>query len=306
MTSNDSVARRGGLSPGAFTSMFQSINGLRNRRALLAIVGCMFAGVLWFGLFSFLAVRLGWLMGTLGAFGLFIASAAGVNAAGVLLMEQANGEPSRTLGAAIRHGLACIPRFILLGLALLVAALAVFAVLALAYLVCTIPVLGPLLFVAVFPVSVVVSGLTVCGLLLCMLLALPPIWQGASIRAAITQALTIARSRLVEAILLLAVVWTLSLVVGFIVFGVLFIGLGPMIGMASSVLGNGALGGLSGFVRGGVEIGSGASGSHMVAASVGAGLLWAFAGSLVSLVNLLGLNLVYLRVTEGLDDAATA
>ena len=36
----------GGLSPDAFSSMFQAISGLRNRRALIAMVGCMFAGVL--------------------------------------------------------------------------------------------------------------------------------------------------------------------------------------------------------------------------------------------------------------------
>ena len=43
----------------------------------------------------------------------------------------------------------------------------------------------------------------------------------------------------------------------------------------------------------------------MAAAGVGGGLLWALAASLVALVYLLGLNLVYLRVTEGLDVGAT-
>ena len=44
---------------------------------------------------------------------------------------------------------------------------------------------------------------------------------------------------------------------------------------------------------------------YVVAAGIGGGLLWALAASLVSLVYLLGLNLVYLRVTEGLDVGAT-
>src|ERR1700704_4767876 len=34
----------GGLSPNAFSSLFQAINGLRNRRALIAMLGCMVAG----------------------------------------------------------------------------------------------------------------------------------------------------------------------------------------------------------------------------------------------------------------------
>ena len=51
--------------------------------------------------------------------------------------------------------------------------------------------------------------------------------------------------------------------------------------------------------------GSSISGAgYAVAAGVGGGLLWALAWSLLSLVNLLGLNLVYLRVTEGLDSGA--
>lgn len=299
----------GGLSPDAFSSMFEAISGLRNRRALLAIVGCMFVGVLAFGLFAFLAARAGFLMGLLGALSLFIASATGVNAAGVLLMEQAKGLPSRRLSDAIVYGLLCIPRFILLGLALFAVSLVVFIGLALVYFVCKIPVLGTMLLVVVFPLSVVISGLTLCGLFLCMALALPAIWEGASITRAIAQAFAIARSRLVEAMLLLAVVWVLSLVVAFIVFGVLFTGLMPMLGMSASILGGDGLGSMLGMLRhrgdfGDAGGGFGGGAGQLMAQGIGGGLLWALAGSLLSLVNLMGLNLVYLRVTEGLDSGA--
>ncbi|MEP6873097.1 MAG: hypothetical protein ABI887_01930 [Burkholderiales bacterium] len=296
----------GGLSPDAFSSMFQAVNGLRNRRALAAIVGCMFAGVLLFGLFAFLAARLGFFMGFLGALGLFVASATGINAAGVLLMDQAKGVPSRQFSDAIVYGLMCIPKFILLGLALFAVSLVVFVAIAIVYLVCKIPVLGPILFVLVFPISVVVSGLTLCGLFLCMFLALPAIWEGATITRAIAQALAIARSRLVESMLLMAVVWVLSVLVGVIVFGVLFTGLMPAIGMTASILGGDGLGSMLAMMRQRGEFGDmgTGSGSYGMAAGIGGGLLWALAGSLLSLVNLLGLNLVYLRVTEGLDGGA--
>lgn len=299
----------GGLSPDAFASVFQAINGLRNRRALIAMVGCLFAGLLLFGLFAFLAARLGAFIGLLGGLCLFIAGATGINAAGVLLLEQAKGVPSRSLMDAIVHGLMCIPKFILLGLALFAVALAVFVAIAIVYLVCKIPVLGPILFVLVFPLSVVVCGLTLCGLFLCMALALPAIWEGATITRAITQALAIARSRLVESMLLMAAVWVLSVLVGVIVFGVLFAGLMPSVGMTAAILGGEGLGSMMGMMRhrgefGGMDgsVATGGSG-YAMAAGIGGGLLWALAGSLLSLVNLLGLNLVYLRVTEGLDDA---
>jgi len=294
----------GGLSPDAVSSLFQAITGLRNRRALSAMVGCLCAGVVVFGVCSFLAMRLGFFMAFLGGLALFVAGAAGINAAGVLLMDQAKGAPSRGAMDAVVDGLMCIPKFILLGLALLAVALGVWIAIALLYVVCKIPVLGPILFVVVFPVSVVVSGLTVGGLFVCLFLALPAIWEGATVTRAIALVLAIARNRLVESLVLLAVVGVLSAVVGFIVFGVLFAGLMPSIGLSASILGGSGLGQMVGMMRGGAEFGDVGSAGYAIAAGIGAGLLWALAGSLVSLVNLLGLNLVYLRVTEGLDASA--
>jgi len=302
----------GGLPPGAFASLFQAIDGLRNRRALIAMLGCMVVGVLVAGLFSLMAARLGFFVAFLGGLFLFVATATGINAAGVLLMDQARSVPSRPLVDAVVYGLMCIPKFIVLGLTLLLVAIAVFIALAIVYFVCKIPVLGPVLFVVVFPLSVVIAGLTLCGLFLCMFLALPAIWEGDTITRAIAQTLAIARSRLVEAILLLAVVGLLAGVVGLIVFSVLFTGLMPAIGLSASVLGGDGLYSMLGMMRhgstdfGGVDSGgSAAAAGYAVAAGIGAGLLWALAGSLVSLVYLLGLNLVYLRVTEGLDVVAT-
>ena len=310
--SADSPSPIGGLSTDAFSSLFQAISGLRNRRALFAMLGCLFAGVLVAGLFSFLAVRMGFFLAFLGGLALFIAAATGVNAAGVLLMDQAKGVPARSLPDAVVYGLMCIPKLIVLGLALLVVSLVVFIAIALIYLVCKIPFIGPILFVLVFPLSVVVLGLTLCGLFQCLFLALPAIWEGSTITHAIAKALAIVRSRLVESMLLLTVVWFLALGVGFIVFGVLLTGLIPTVGMTAGILGGDGLGSMLGMVRGfGMDQGGdfggrgGGGSSYAVAAGIGGGLLWALAVSLVSLVYLLGLNLVYLRVTEGLDVGAT-
>ena len=310
--SADTAGPIGGLSTDAFSSMFQAISGLRNRRALLAMLGCLFAGILIAGLFSFMAARMGFFFALLGALTMFLAGATGVNAAGLLLMDQAKGVSARSLSEAVLGGLLCIPKFIALVLALLLVALAVFVAVALVYLVCKIPFLGPILFVLVFPLSVVALGLTLCGLFQCLFLALPAIWEGSSITHAIAKALSIVRSRLVESMLLLTVVGFLALGVGFIVFGVLITGLIPSAGMMAGLLGGDGLGSVFGLLRdfgmdqggyGGTRGGSGLA--YVAAAGIGGGLLWALAASLVSLVYLLGLNLVYLRVTEGLDVAAT-
>ncbi|MEO6032017.1 MAG: hypothetical protein ABIP61_08980, partial [Burkholderiaceae bacterium] len=214
-----------GVSASALSSMFEAVNGLRNRRALVAMLSCLFAAVLLGGLFSFLTPRMGFFMAGLGALVFMVAALTGVNAAGVLLMDQARGAPLRGMADAIVYGLLCIPKFIVLAIALFLVALVVFIALALLFLVCKIPGIGPILFVVVFPLSVVVSGLTLSGLFLCMFLALPAIWEGSTITRAIAQALAIVRSRLVEALLLMVVLWFLSMLVGLIVFGILGTGL---------------------------------------------------------------------------------
>lgn len=306
--------RIGGLSPDAISSLFQAIGGLRNRRALLAMAACLIAGVFVGGLSAFALGRMGGFGALLTALIVLVAVYTGINAAGMLLMDQARGAPLRGLVDALVYGLLCIPKVVVLGLAFFLVALGVFLALALLLLVCKIPALGPVLFTVVFPLAVVIAGVTICGLVLCMFLALPAIWEGATITRAIAQSLAIVRSRIVEAFVLLAVVGLLSFIVGLIVFGVLGTGLLPTLGLSASIIGSGGgagmdgigggiggmgpLGGLMGMMQGG-------GGGYAIAGSIGGGVLWAVAATLVSQVWLLGLNLVYLRVSEGLDAQGT-
>ena len=291
-----------GLSSDAFSSLFQAVGGLRNRRAVAAMLGCLFSGVLLSGLLSLAGAAVGFIGPLLAALLFLVALATGVNAAGLLLMDQARGVPLRSLPDAIVYGLTCIPKLIVLGLALLAVAVLVFIALALVFMVCKIPYLGALLFVVAFPLSVLIAGITVCGLLLCLVLALPAIWEGSGISRAIAQTLTIARTRLIEALLLLAVVGLLCMFVGFIVFGVLGVGMLPTLGLSTTIVG-----GVGEAMPSVMGVISGFGGGYAVAGGIGAGLLWALAVTLVAQVYLLGLNLVYLRVTEGLDaDAAEA
>lgn len=309
-------SRIGGLSPDAISSLFQAIGGLRNRRALLAMASCLVAAVLIGGLSSYALGRTGGIGVLLTMLVVLVAVYTGINAAGMLLMDQARGVPLRGLVDALVYGLLCIPKVIVLGLAFFLVALAVFIVLAIVFFVCKIPALGPVLFTVVFPLSVVIAGITVSGLALCMFLALPAIWEGATITRAIAQSLAIVRSRLVETFVLMVMVGFLSFFVGMIVFGVLASGLFPTLGLSASILGGGGGGmayggGMRGDMGGMGPLGglmgmmSGGGGAYAIAGGIGGGVLWAIAATLVAQVWLLGLNLVYLRVSEGLDAAAT-
>jgi len=289
-----------GLSVGALGSIFQALGALRNRQALLALFGCLVVGVLVAGLASLL----GGFAALLGSLLLLVAVGTGVNAAGVLQMDPLRSAPARTLVDALVFGLLCIPKLILLGLVLFAIELAVFLVLAIVFLLCKIPFLGPLLYIVAFPASVVIAGLTVVGLLLCLVLALPAIWEGLTVMRAIAQTLAIARSRPVETIVLLLAVWLLCAVVGLIVFGILGTGLVPTIGLSASIIGGiDGMAPIAGVMQGGYA--GDFSGGHAIAVLIGFGLLWAIAATLVGQVYLLGLCIVYLRVTEDLDVGST-
>ena len=284
-----------GLSGDALSSLLQAVTGLRNRRAVVAMLACTFVGVLVAGLLFAMTPTLGFLAGLLAAIVWVVAIGTGLNAAGLLQMDHARGISPRSTADALVYGLMCIPKLIVLALAFFAVEVAVFLVIAILLLICKIPVLGPLLFTVVFPLSVVIAGVTIVGLFICLVLSLPAIWQGASISRALAQTLAIVRGRLVEAVLLLVLVGFIGFAVGFVVFGVLAAGLMPTLGMSLSIVGFGGLGMES------IAAMSHGGGGHAIAGVIGGALLWAIAASLVGQVYLLGLSIVYLRVTEGLD-----
>ena len=72
-----------------------------------------------------MAASMGFFFVFLGGLSLFVTVTTGVNAAGLRLMDQAQGLPARSLPGAVMGGLLCIPKFIALGLVLL-ASLVVF------------------------------------------------------------------------------------------------------------------------------------------------------------------------------------
>ena len=308
------------LAPDTFGSLFQAIGGLRNVRAMLAMLGCLVAGILVAGAVGLLAGRAGGFLYALAVLLFLVAASAGVNAAGVLLMDQAKGVPLRSSVDASVFGLWCIPKQILIGLVLFVVALAVFLAIAVAMFICKIPVLGPIVYVVAFPLSVLIAGVTLTGLWLCLFLSMPAVWEGASVKHAITQALAIVRTRLVETLLMMIVIWFLAFFVGLIVFGVLGAGLLPTLGLSAGIIGvgpgglEGLLGGFAGMAgmdgmggrRGmGASTGGAGGAGQLLAGGIGFALLWAVATTLVTQVYLLGLILVHQRVSEGLDIAST-
>src|SRR5450432_2097724 len=87
----ENAALPAGMSATAFSSLFQAVNGLRNRRALVALIACTVGGVLVAGLLLAMAGTLGMFAGVLAFLVYVIALGTGVNAAGLLQMDHARG-----------------------------------------------------------------------------------------------------------------------------------------------------------------------------------------------------------------------
>lgn len=295
----------GGLSPDALSSMFQAVAGLHNFRAAAAMLSGLLIGGLMGGAIavvgggSFAGVFVGTLL-------FFVFVSIGSGAATVLLIDQAHGVPVRRFTDAMVFGLICIPKSIVLLIGFTLAALGVFIVLAILFFLCKVPGLGPALFTIVFPLAVVVAGVTVAGLYLGLLMASVALYDGSTVGRAMAQSFAILRSRLVESLVLLSVVMLLSLVVAGIVFGVLFAGFLPTAALSASIIGVQDFGSVMSVFGGGFRGGLGGGGSgHLIAGAIGTGVLWALAVTLVTQVAVLGIILVYLRVSEGLDASAT-
>jgi len=301
-----------GLSADAFSSMFQSIAGLRNLRAAAAMLGCFAVGVLLAGLLGFLGRGSATLLVVAGLAGALLFFT-GVHAAGVLLMDQARGLPPRSAMDAVVYGFMCVPKTLALMLLMLLAVIAVGVVVWLLFLICKIPGLGPILFTVVFPACVLLLGITVVALMVSLQIALPALWEGAGVAGALAKAFAILKSRLVETVMLLAVVAVLSGFVAIFVGAVLLFGFLPATGLAATAIGSmgggygggmyGTGGGMLGSVMGGLM--QGGIGGYTIAGAIGGGLLWAIALTLVFQVSLLGANLAYLRLSEGIDSSAT-
>ena len=274
-----------------------AVAGLRNGRALVALIATLFIGVLVSGLFS----RLGLAGALFGALAFVAAAAIGVNAAGLLQLDATRGEAPRRLADAVLAAVMCIPKVLLLGLVLLAVAVAVFLVLALAFAFCRLPLIGPLLYLVAFPAAVVIAGLTLSGLALAFVLALPAIWQGRTALRALSLAIAIVRARAIEALLSLVLLALLCAAVAAVIGVVLGAGLVPAVGLSAAILGE-SVGSYESMIA--ITQGYGGA-SHAIAALLGGGLLWALAVSLIAQVYLRGLVMIHQRASEDLDADAT-
>lgn len=296
-------------------SLLDSVDSIRNVRAVMLLLLTFVAAALVMAAGLAMAGASGLLTMLFSLLALAVAFY-GANAVGMMIMDEANGQPSRSIKDAVMTSLVTSHRLILVGL--IVAAIYLVGVLALALVlfICKIPFIGPILYTVVFPLSVVISGIAMFAVPTVIFpLSAPAVWSGAGVMSCVSQLLAIARKRLLLVLLLMIAVGLIAGAVGFLIGGVLLTGTTVTAGLSASILGGGGFGGLAamaggmmGGMTGGYGYGYGSGGMSMgglgTAAMIGGGVLFAAAATLPGIVYLRGACSVYLRAIDGLDLSA--
>jgi hypothetical protein len=160
----------------------------------------------------------------------------GASAAGLMLMDEARGHPSRDIEQAIGDSLAIGHR--LLGVFLVVCvgcALLLAVVLGLLWL-CRLPAVGVMLFGVVIPITVVGTGLAALALAAVVVpMTAPAVWAGNAPLAAVRQLAAFVRHQLPTAALLMGAVSLLTAAVAAIVTFVVMSG-GRLVSQAAVVV----------------------------------------------------------------------
>ncbi|MCM2568745.1 zinc ribbon domain-containing protein [Janthinobacterium kumbetense] len=288
----------------AVGSLIEATDAIRNFRAIALLALTFIGAVLVGGVLTMLAGGMSSaLLAFLGALMAFLVMFYGSNAVGILLMRDAQGQPGMSLVDAVLVSLYTSHRLIAVVFLEFLIVLAAMIAIAIILFVCKIPVLGPVLYAVVFPLSAIVLGVLVFALFYVMLpLAGPAAWSGASVFQIIARLNQIVRTKLVSVILLEVLLFLITAFVALLIFGVLGTGVSLTTGMSAGIL---SLGEMNMYALA-AGLGRGGSGSgYIVAAGLGGGLLMAAAAVVPGLIFTKGVCIIYLDATRNVDFSAS-
>lgn len=229
-----------------------------------------------------------------------VLAALGLSAAGSQFVEQAAGRPALSVARAF----AATPRIAsgsLLLVGALAAAFAVFVLVAAALLYAgRLPAVGPILLLLVVPALTIVGAALLMALAFAALLTLPALWEGHSLRTALSQLCAIAAQRhrraVGELILPLLVAGALAVVGCVFVLGAFAL----VAALATALSDTIRLDDVAAGLAAGPSL---AGGAPAIAAWTGVAMLATILGALCGAVFLFALAIGYRRCADGIDIA---
>lgn len=283
----------------AFDSLLAATDAFKNLRAILLLGTTFILTAVLFGVIGFLTANTGsMIIGGIGSLLVFLVVFYGLNAVGILIMREVQGNGIPTIAEAIFLSLSSAHR--LLGVVLIEGLIVLALVIAAAIIlfVCKIPVLGPILFAFVFPAAAIILGMCIFSLFFVMLpLAGPAVWSGSTLLQVVARLNTIARSKLVPVVLLQIILFFIVSLTAMLIFSVVMTGSTITTGLSASILDIGSFG---------FDLFQlyGAGSGYLIASGIGGGLLFAFASVVPSVMYTKGVCIIYTRNTADLNFAA--
>lgn len=289
-----------------YAGLIRSIEGLRNWRAILLLIVSGVAGIAIFSLG--IALTGPDLISAVFAVLAALVYGIGFSMAGIVLMDQAQGLPTRPVAHVFFEGLFASLRIIVALLAGFVVVVLLYILMGALLFLCRIPWIGPLLYALLFPILSIASGLVFFGLYAAFSMTGPAIWSGAHFQRALAMLWQIAVRRTVELLVGLFLLFLLGTLVGSIVMGILAVGVFSVAGLSAGILdvampsqflGAALLPRAAAFLPGFGES------SYLQAMLFGLNLLAILISSALTAMILMGMNLIYLGVSAELDPEAT-
>lgn len=289
-----------------FGTLARAAEGLTQwRPLLLAFLTLLLTGVV-ITLGQWLALNVAGILALVMMLLAFVVLMGGFSGVGIMLMDKAKEQPVRSFAAAASAGLLCLPKFLLIGLAMMAAFIVYMLLASVIYFIGKIPFIGGLIAFIAHPVLVLVFAAALVALIWVIgPLMAPALWSGMPVKAAMGNVIAIARKRLIEVVLMEVVLYIILSLIGVMLFAGLVPASFSLTALGASIMGDSnammamAASGMGG--RGVSPLGMLYAGGNTWGLMAGLGLLYCVVGALVTQVGIMGMNLIYLQARGNLD-----
>lgn len=282
-----------------YTDLLRSLDGMKNWRATVLMIGSFILAFVMVGATGLLGVLIGkpaiaMILSLLSSLIAALIAVFGINAAGIVLMRQALDQPQPGIAEALAGGMASFVKLLLIGLMFIGGWLVFILASVVLLFLCKIPYVGPVLYAVVFPLLVLLSGIAYLGTAFGGGLMAPAIWRGATIRQALRQFWAILCGHLVETVIRFLLLVLLLAVVFGVLGGILVSGVSYTLALSSGVIG-------------GVLVANSFTGSgHAVAMGFGTGFLGVLLAGGAFCAYTMGMISIYLGVCPMVDARANS
>ncbi|PKY11966.1 hypothetical protein B1757_01025 [Acidithiobacillus marinus] len=218
----------------SFSLLLRALRGITLWQPILVYILAVFIGMA--GLEFFIQWPGGIIGASIGLLILFISFGVGYLGAGGVLLHEARGDALPGILHSLRFGLKTLPRLIGLLVIESLLLLGIFVVELLGFLACKIPGIGAILFVPLFPLTMLMNAVVFVLAIIVFNLSGPALWHGESVSNSLRHTLSIARNKPGSILLMMLLLGALSAGLAIIIAIILYTGYSMALSAAAPAL----------------------------------------------------------------------